>query len=96
VSVIAGASHMNRRRYTLYNILGAILWGGGLTLLSYWLGSNVPNFDRYIIPIILLSLLVLYSFGTWKLAQTPEKRQNLKKGLKEDWEYFFKVNRRKS
>lgn len=90
VSVIAGASHMNRRKYTFYNVLGAILWGGGLTLLSYWLGTKVPNIDRYIIPFVLLSLVILYSFTLWKLAQTPEKRQNLKKGLKEDWDYFVK------
>jgi membrane-associated protein len=89
VSVIAGASHMNRKKYTFYNVLGAILWGGGLTLLSYWLGRTVPDFDKYIVWSVIITLLILYTFGIWKLAQTPQKRQNLKKGLKEDWNYFF-------
>jgi membrane-associated protein len=89
ISVIAGASHMDRRSYTIYNILGAILWGGGLTLLSYWLGKNVPDFENYIVWSVIITLLILYTFGAWKLAQTPEKRRNLKKGIKEDWNYFF-------
>jgi membrane-associated protein len=95
VSVIAGASRMDHKKYTFYNILGAILWGGGLTMLSYWLGKSVPNFDRYIIIVVLASLVVLYAFTIWKLAQTPEKRRRLKQGLKEDWNYFFSVNKRK-
>jgi membrane-associated protein len=90
VSVIAGASHMDRRKYTFFNIVGAILWGGGLTFLSYWLGTRVSNIDRYVIPVVLASLIILYSFTIWKLAQTPEKRRNLKKGLKEDWDYFVR------
>lgn len=90
VSVIAGTSHMNRKKFTFFNILGSILWGGGLTLLSYWLGSRVPNVDKYIIPAVIVSLVILYAFTIWKLAQTPEKRRNLKKGLKEDFDYFFR------
>ena len=96
VSVIAGASHMNHKKYTFYNIVGAVLWGGGLTLISYYLGTKVPDIDRYLIPAVIVSLIILYSFTIWKLAQTPEKRHNLKKGLKEDWEYFFKINKQKS
>jgi membrane-associated protein len=96
VSVIAGASHMRHRTYTFYNLLGAIFWGGGLTMLSYWLGKSVPNVETYIVWGVLISLVIFYGFGIWKLAQTPEKRHKLKKGLKEDWEYFFKINKRKS
>src|SRR5262249_23683180 len=94
VSLIAGASSMSRRRYFVYNVVGAVLWGGGLTLLGYWLGANVPNIDHYIIPAVLITLAVLYGFTIWQLAKTPERRHNLKQGLKEDWNYFFK--RRKS
>jgi membrane-associated protein len=90
VSAVAGASNMDRRKYTTYNILGAILWGGGVTLLGYWLGTNVPNIDHYIIPAVVISLAVLYAVTLWKVGQTPEKRRKLKKGLKEDFNYFFR------
>ena len=90
VSAVAGASHMNRYYYFLYNVIGAVLWGGGVTLLGYWLGSNVPNIDKYIIPAVIVALLVLYAVTVWQLTKSPERRRNLKKGLKEDWNYFFK------
>jgi membrane-associated protein len=93
ISLIAGAGKMDRRKYFTYNVVGAVLWGAGVTLTGYWLGANVPNIDRYIIPIVVVGLLALYGFTAWQLARTPERRQNLKKGLKEDWNYFFKRKR---
>ncbi|HVS78796.1 MAG TPA: DedA family protein [Candidatus Saccharimonadales bacterium] len=89
VSAIAGASQMNRYKYFIYNVIGAVLWGGGVTLLGYWLGANVPNIDKFIIPAVIIALAILYAFTVWHLARTPERRAKLKKGLKEDWNYFF-------
>jgi membrane-associated protein len=89
VSAIAGASHYNRQQYFIYNVIGAVLWGGGVTLTGYWLGTNVPNIDKLIIPAVLIALAALYALTIWHLARTPEKRHNLKKGLKEDFKYFF-------
>ncbi len=90
VSIVAGASRMDKRRYFFYNVIGAVLWGAGLTLLGYWLGSSVPNVDHYIIPAILISLVIIYSFTFWQLLKNPSRRRNLRQGLKEDWNYFFK------
>ena len=90
VSLIAGASNMNKRKYHIYNVLGAVLWGGGLTMLGYWLGSRVPNVDKYIIPAVIATLAVLYGFTLWQLAKTPARRKALKKGLKEDYDYFVR------
>jgi len=36
--VAAGVGHMPWRRYTLYNFIGAMLWGFGLTMLGYLIG----------------------------------------------------------
>lgn len=36
--VAAGVGHMPWRRYTLYNLIGALLWGFGLTMLGYVIG----------------------------------------------------------
>ena len=90
VSLTAGASNMNRRKFTIYNVIGAFLWAGGLTFLGYWLGSRVPNIDKFIIPLVILTLLILYVFTIWQLTKTPARRRALKKGLREDWDYFFK------
>ena len=59
--ILAGAADMSYRTFLTYNILGAITWSGGLTLLGYFLGNTIPNIERYIIPgviiIIVLSLI---------------------------------------
>lgn len=89
VSLIAGASNMDRRRYFAYNVIGAIIWIVSLTLLGYYLGSRVPNFDHYIIPVLLVVLFIFYSFTIWELTKNPWRRRNLKTGLKADWDYFF-------
>ncbi len=93
ISVIAGAGQMNRRAYLLYNIVGAVLWGAGVTLLGYVLGSKVPNIDRYFFPVIIILLILIYLITVWELAKSPQRRATLKKGLREDWEYFFKSGR---
>jgi membrane-associated protein len=90
ISVIAGAGQMNRRAYLTYNIIGAVLWGGGVTLIGYVLGSQVPNIDRYFFPVIVILLILIYMITLWELARNSQRRKALAKGLREDWEYFFK------
>jgi membrane-associated protein len=90
VSVIAGAGKMNRRSYFTYNVIGATLWGGGLTLIGYWLGSTVPNVNRYFFPVIIVGLVIIYVVTFWSLAKSPARRAAVKKGLKEDFNYFFR------
>ena len=59
--VVAGLAKMSPSRYMLYNIVGGIIWCGGVTLLGYFLGNTIPNLEKYILPlvigIIFLSLL---------------------------------------
>ena len=35
----AGAARMSYAVFTLFNVIGAVVWGVGLTLLGYWLGQ---------------------------------------------------------
>jgi membrane-associated protein len=90
VSLIAGAGKMDKRQYFIFNVIGAILWGGGLTLLGYWLGSAIPHIDRFFFPALVISLVVIYSFVVWEVARSPDRRRSLRKGLKEDWDYFVR------
>lgn len=90
VSVIAGAGGMDKRSYLIYNVVGAVLWVVSLTLLGYWLGSSVPDIDRYFFPVIIAGLIIAYSLAIWGLLKSPARRHNLRKGLKEDIDYFFK------
>ena len=40
--VAAGVGHMSYRKYSLYNFIGAMLWGAGLTFGGYLLGYIPP------------------------------------------------------
>ena len=37
--LVAGAARMSYPVFTIFNILGAVVWGVGLVLLGYWLGQ---------------------------------------------------------
>ena len=68
VPFVAGVAEMTRSRFTLFNVIGAALWVGGVTLAGYLFG-NIPwvqeNLDKIIWAMIFVpGLLVL--FGTWK------------------------------
>lgn len=58
--VLAGVSYMRYPVFLGFDIVGGILWGGGVTLLGYFLG-NVPfvknNLELMILLIVFLSIL---------------------------------------
>ncbi|MCA0240733.1 MAG: DedA family protein [Proteobacteria bacterium] len=65
---VAGVAEMTRRKFSLYDISGAVLWVGSIVTLGYWFG-NVPwvqaNLSRIIWAMIVIpGLFVL--FGAWK------------------------------
>lgn len=55
--VAAGVGHMQRGRYSLYNFIGAVIWGFGLTMFGYLIGFIPPiaNFVQQYIDLILLA-----------------------------------------
>ena len=54
--VAAGVGHMSYRRYSLFNAVGALLWGSGVTLLGYLL-SYIPPVKDFVVNYIDLILL---------------------------------------
>ena len=56
--IVAGAGQMHYRTFFAYNIIGGFLWGACLPIVGYFLGSAIPNFDRYLLPIIALIIII--------------------------------------
>lgn len=56
--IVAGITQMNYRTFFTYNILGAIVWGGGYTIAGYLLGETVPGIENYLEWIVLGILVV--------------------------------------
>jgi membrane-associated protein len=59
--VAAGVGHMNYKKYSIYNAVGAIIWGSGLTYAGYLLGYIPPIRDFVVdyIDIILLGAVTV-------------------------------------
>lgn len=59
--VAAGVGHMNYKRYALYNAVGALIWGAGLTFAGFLLGYIKPlaDFVTSYIDLILLGAVLI-------------------------------------
>ena len=59
--IVAGISRMNYRTFLTYNLMGALVWAGGLTYLGYFAGTLITdmgvNIEYVILGIIALSVL---------------------------------------
>jgi membrane-associated protein len=53
VPITAGAARMSYPVFTLFNVIGAVAWSLGLTLLGYWLGQ-FDAIQKLIEPIFIL------------------------------------------
>jgi membrane-associated protein len=55
ITVVAGVSRMDRRRFFTWSAVGAVLWAAGLTLVGYFLGKSFPGLaDKLEIAIVLI------------------------------------------
>ncbi|MGO2747957.1 DedA family protein [Microbacterium sp.] len=54
--VAAGVGHMPWKRYSLFNLIGAVLWGFGLTMLGYLI-AYIPFVAKFVTDYIDLILL---------------------------------------
>ena len=65
---VAGVAQMTRSKFTLFDVSGAILWVGGVTMAGYLFG-NIPWVKEHLDKIIWGAILlpgVLVLFGAWK------------------------------
>jgi membrane-associated protein len=58
--IMAGVAHMSYRRYSLYNGIGAVVWGVGVTMLGFGIGHIPPiaDFVSSYIDLILLAAVL--------------------------------------
>ncbi len=58
ITVVAGVSRMDRRRFFTWSGVGAVLWAAGLTLVGYFLGKSFPALQNKLEVVILLIVAV--------------------------------------
>ena len=61
ITVVAGVTRMDRARFFLWSLVGAVLWVLSITLLGYFLGDAFPSLgesiDKLVIVIVAFSLI---------------------------------------
>lgn len=54
----AGALGVPVRTFTVWQVVGGLLWSQSLVLAGYALGSSVPDLDVYLVPLIVVIVAV--------------------------------------
>ena len=65
---VGGVAAMSRSKFTLYNVVGAALWVGGIVTIGYLFG-NIPLVKEHMEKVIWAMILipgVIVLFGAWK------------------------------
>ncbi len=73
--ILAGVGSMHWRTFAIYNVLGGLLWGVGLSVAGYALGAVIPDADRYILPIVAMIIVASLLPGLWHFFREPEQRR---------------------
>ncbi len=71
---VAGVASMTRRRFTFYDITGALLWIGGLTLLGYLFG-NLPWVKGHLQLIFLGTIFIPGAFALFGILRQRAKHK---------------------
>lgn len=76
VPVIAGVAKMPYRTFIMFNLLGALLWGVGVTMLGFWLGQYAwvgENIDLIFLAIVFVSVVPMIIEGGKALLHSRKK-----------------------
>nr|WP_194736477.1 DedA family protein [Actinomadura sp. RB99] len=55
---LAGMLGMDARKFFLWNVIGGVVWTDALFLLGHFLGSEVPDVEKYILPGVAVILVL--------------------------------------
>lgn len=71
--IVAGMAKMDYGRFLSFNIFGGLFWGAGMTLAGYFLGSLIPNVDKYLLPIVALIIFLSILPGLFHIRNGRRK-----------------------
>lgn len=89
--VLAGVSKMDYRKYVAFDIVGAVLWGGGVTILGYFLG-NIAFIRDHVEAIFLLIVFVSILPGIMAVAKKLRSRSGSATAAPRDVELTASTN----
>jgi membrane-associated protein len=76
---VAGVAEMNRAKFTMFNVVGALIWVLGIATTGYFFG-NLPfvreHLDKIIWALIFVPGLIAI-FGAWRASRAEKARAQL-------------------
>jgi membrane-associated protein len=77
ITVVAGVTRMDRRRFFLWSLVGAVLWVASILLLGFTLGQAFPalgeNIDKALLVILAFTVVPL-TYEWWRHRRTASRR----------------------
>jgi len=73
---VAGVAHMSRAKFSLFNVVGAVLWVVGISAAGYFFGNMEwvkNNLEKIIWGLILVPGLIAI-FGAWRAGKAEKAR----------------------
>jgi membrane-associated protein len=69
VPIVAGIANMKFQKFVIFNIIGGFIWGVGVSLAGYYLGSIIPGVDKYLLPLIGIIIVLSLLPGLWHMKR---------------------------
>ncbi|MGN6826720.1 DedA family protein [Paucibacter sp. M5-1] len=72
---VAGVAEMSRGKFTLYNVVGALIWVVGITVAGYLFG-NIPFVQTHLSKIIWAMIIIpglIAIYGGWKASRSQQQ-----------------------
>lgn len=82
--LVAGIGKMPRKRFFTFNVIGALVWGVGVTLIGYFLGGFVSpeTVEKFLLPVIGIVTLGTFGPALYHLFKEKETRDAFKSKIK--------------
>ena len=77
--IVAGIGNMHYPTFFTYNIIGGLLWAVGLPLAGFFLGSAIPQSEKYLELIILGIIFLSLTPTFYHILKEKEGRDGIKK-----------------
>ena len=91
--IVAGASHMEYRRFLMFNVIGAFLWAAGVTYAGYILGNLFEqagvDIDSVLLPIIAGIIVISIAPPAIHILKEKKNRDAIWDGTKRQFKLIF-------
>lgn len=75
--IVAGAGRMSYVPFVVYTLIGAVIWAVGVIWAGFYLGSVIPDVDKYLLPIIGLIIVASIAPSVIHLWRENRKERRL-------------------